>query len=195
MHAGDDRVNFGEVWKEVSLEFLPRSLTQIEIAQAGGCQVINNYICNADGIKIKEASSTCKEGEQFLKPITSQEITQFVTNYIDERYNYYSDGFVEYINKNYKSKGWSIKLIYYSKIYFFYVEASKKYITLVNNVSTEFTDKKFFKYYQNSKEYISEKLNVPITINNGYTFNEEPYNYVELSEAISLNPIPDYRLL
>lgn len=191
----DPRVSFGDVWTQVSTVFLPRSLTQIEIAQAGGCQVINNYICNADGVKIKEASSTCKEGEEFLKPITSEEITNFVTNYIQERYNYYSDGFVEYINKNYRNQGWTIKLIFYSRIYFFYVEASKKYITLVNKVSTEFTDKKFFKYYQDSKEYISEKMGIPITLNSGFAFEEEIRNYGELSEAIVLDPIPDYRLL
>lgn len=191
----DPRVSFGDVWTEVSTVFLPRSLTQIEIAQAGGCQVINNYICNADGVKIKEASSTCKEGEEFLKPITSEEITNFVTNYIDERYNYYSDGFVEYINKNYRSQGWTIKLIFYSKIYFFYVEASKVMTEVINGVNTQYTDKKFFKYYQDSKEYISEKMGIPITVNSGFTFNEEPRNYGELSEAIVLDPIPDYRLL
>lgn len=191
----DPRVSFADVWTEVSTVFLPRSLTQIEIAQAGGCQVIDNYICNADGIKIKEASSTCKEGEEFLKPITSQEITNFVTNFIQNKYNNYSDGFIEYINKNYKNKGWTIKLIFYSRIYFFYVEASKKYTTLVKGVSTQFTDKKFFKYYQDSKDYISQKMNIPITLNTGFTFEEEPLNYVELSEAIVLDPIPDYRLL
>jgi hypothetical protein len=191
----DLRISFGDVWNEVSTVFLPRSLTQIEIAQAGGCQVIDNYICNADGIKIKEASSTCKEGEEFLKPISSQEITDFVTNYIQETYNDFSDGFIDYIIKTYRSQGWTIKLIFYSRIYFFYVEASKITTRVVDGVNTQFTDKKFFKYYQDSKEYISEKMAIPIIVNEGFVFDEEPYNYVELSEAIALDPIPDYRLL
>jgi hypothetical protein len=191
--GANERVNFGEVWKAVSLEFLPRAFTQLEIAQAGGCQVINNYICNAEGIKIQQASSTCQEGEQYLKPITSQELQTFVTNYIQVKYNNHSDGLISYIKREFINKGWSVKLIFYSKVYLFLVEASKQATAKdANGNDVSYTQKEFIKYYYDQRDYISQKLNIPITTRYTLTFDEEPQNYVALSEAMLVDKIPNY---
>lgn len=195
--GANDRVNFAEVWKEVSLEFLPRAFTQLEIAQAGGCQVINNYICNADGIKIQQASSTCKEGEQYLKPITPQELQTFITNYIQTKYNNHSDGLISYIKREFINKGWSIKLVCYTKVYVFLIEASRTATTTTLDENNKekiitYTEKQFIKYYYDQKEYISKKLNKPLSLRDIILFDEEPQNYVALSEAMIIDKIPNY---
>jgi len=191
--GANERVNFGEVWKAVSLEFLPRAFTQLEIAQAGGCQVINNYICNPEGIKIQEASSTCQEGDQYLKPITAQELQTFITDYIQVKYNTHSDGLISYIKREFINKGWTVKLIFYSKVYLFLIEASRTVTTKdANGNNISYTEKKFIKYYYDQRDYISQKLNIPITTRYTLTFDEEPQNYVALSEAMLVDKIPNY---
>lgn len=191
--GANERVNFGEVWKAVSLEFLPRAFTQLEIAQTGGCQVINNYICNAEGVKIQQASSTCKEGEQYLKPITAQELQTFINSYIQVKYNNHSDGIISYIKREFINKGWTIKLIFYEKVYLFLIEASRTVTTKdANGNDISYTEKKFTKYYYDQREYISQKLNIPITTRYTLTFDEEPQNYVALSEAMLVDKIPNY---
>lgn len=191
--GANERVNFGEVWKAVSLEFLPRVFTQLEIAQTGGCQVINNYICNAEGIKIQQASSTCREGEQYLKPVTAQELQTFINNYIQVKYNNHSDGLISYIRREFINKGWTIKLIFYQKVYLFLIEASRTVTTKdANGNNISYTEKKFIKYYYDQRDYISQKLNIPITTRYTLTFEEEPQNYVALSEAMLVDRIPNY---
>ena len=193
--GANERVNFGQVWNAVSLEFLPRAFTQIEIAQSGGCQVIDNYICTEDGTKIKEASSTCKEGDEFLKPITAEELENFIVNFIQTIYKNHSDSFITYVRRNFINKGWTVKLVFYSRVYLFLVEASKQTTQVINNQNVTYTEKIFKKYYQDQKDYISSRLNIPITTINDLIFDELPQNYAALSEALLENPIPDYSKL
>lgn len=193
--GANERVNFGQVWNAVSLEFLPRAFTQIEIAQAGGCQVIDNYICTADGTKIKEASSTCKEGIEFLKPITSEELESFIVDFIQNVYKNHSEAFVQYIKTNFLNNGWNIKLIYYSTVYLFIVEASRETTQVINGENFTYTEKLFKKYYQDQKEYISSRLGISLTNITDLIFDEIPQNYAALSEALLENPIPDYTKL
>jgi hypothetical protein len=51
--VGDPRVSLGEVMTQTYIYFLPRVITQTEVRQAGGTQVIDNYICTGDGTPIK----------------------------------------------------------------------------------------------------------------------------------------------
>lgn len=189
---GDGRVDFGQVWTAVGAEFLPRAYTQIEIAQAGGCQVIDRYICNADGVKIKEASSTCFEGDKFLKPITAQEIGDFVNTFIFVKRQEHAQGFVDYLNREYKSKGWNLTSYYYSQTYFYYIEASRTAVPPASGI-----EKKYFKYYHDQRNFVANALNIPLIQNDTLIFQLDPspssvYAFVE---ALSIPAIPDYRLL
>lgn len=190
---GDTRVNFYEVWTEISNTILPRAITQIEIAQAGGCQVIEGFICNEDGIALKKASTNCREGEEFLKPVTQTEIINTVTTFIQNKQNLHSDAFVKYIQKTYIDKGWEVNLIYYSKMYMFYVEA-------IRNKGKNNETREYKKYYQDSKSYVSNKLNIPLTVIDDYIFRVENTdkgreNADKLIQHLIVDPLPDYTKL
>jgi hypothetical protein len=190
---GDTRVNFYETWTEITNTILPRATTQIEIAQAGGCQVIEGFICNAEGIALKKASTNCKEGEAFLKPITQTEIVTTVTNFIDKKHNLHSDAYAKFIVKNYINKGYSVNLIFYSKMYMFYTEAIK-------NKGTPDETREYIKYYQDSKNYVSKKLNIPLTQIDDFIFRVEDSqkgreNADKLIKHLIIDPLPDYTKL
>lgn len=189
---GDGRVDFYQVWDAVRTEFFPRVLTQIEIAQAGGCQIVDQYICNADGVKIKEASSTCFEGPEYLKPVSVQEISEFVNSYILRERQNEADGFIEYLRLEYKNKGWSLTSYFYSRTYFYYIEARKAKVAPLSGFDVE-----YFRYYYDQKDYIATQLSIPLTQNNTLDLNIDPtpssvYAFVE---ALSIPEIPDYRTL
>jgi hypothetical protein len=154
----EGRVNFYEVWQEVSNTILPRALTQIELAQSGGCQIIDGFICNSDGIKIKEKTSVCDENSDYRKPITYNEITNAVTVFMDLKKNDHADSFINYIETNYINQGWDVKLYFMVKISFFYIKATKE-----NNKDV------FFKYYLDRRDYLSDKLNIPIIVETNFS--------------------------
>jgi len=190
---GDTRVNFYEVWTEITNTILPRAITQIEVAQAGGCQVVEGFICNEEGIALKKASTNCREGEEFLKPITQTEIVNTVTNFIQTKQNIHSDAFVKYIQNNYIDKGWSVILIYYSKIYMFYVEA-------IRNKGRSNETREYIKYYQDSRNYVSGKLKIPLTVIDDFIFRVENTdkgreNADKLIKHLIADPLPDYTKL
>jgi hypothetical protein len=189
---GDGRVDFKYVWDAVSLEFLPRAQTQIELAQAGGCQIIDRYICDENGVKIREASSTCVEGDEALKPITSQEIILFVNNIILNERQSHAQGFVNYLNTNFKTQGWTLKSYFYSRTYFYYVEA-------VRNLTppSQGVEKRYFKYFYDQRDFIASALNIPLIVNNSLIFDIDPApaNLNAFVDALSIPEIPDYRNL
>lgn len=193
---GDGRVDFAQVWKATSEVFVPRATTQIELAQNGGCQVIDRYICDSDGNKIKEASLNCREGEEYLKTITGQEITDFVTDFIFNKRKDHSDAFILFLRNEYISKGWTLESYFYSKTYFYYVEASKDRIIFntTTGLSSIYTDKNYFKYYHDQKEYISQQLQIPLNVNDTWNLILDyslPQNITAFTEAMLVN-IPDY---
>lgn len=175
----EGRVNLYEVWSEANKSIVPRALTQIEIAQAGGCQIIDGYICGTDGVKIKEKTSVCDEKADYRKPITYNEIKDFVTTYMDQKKDSHADDFVNHLKVNYIDKGWQVKLIYIPKFYHFIIRALK--------------DRKaqFFRYYLDRRDYVSEKLNIPLTVEDGYNINLQTDEYLEnnFTEMI-MTPIP-----
>lgn len=190
---GDTRVNFYEVWTEITNTILPRAITQIEIAQAGGCQVVDGFICNEEGIALKKASTNCREGEEFLKPVTQIEIVNTVTNFIQNKQNLHSDAFVEYTQKTFIDKGWEVNLIYYSKMHMFYVEA-------IRNKGKKNETREYKKYYQDSRNYISNKLNIPLTTIDDYIFRVEDTengrnNADKLIKHLIIDPLPNYTKL
>lgn len=181
---GDDRVNFYQVWNEISTTIVPRAIAQIEIAQEGGCQLIDGYICNADGTKIKKASNICQPVKDYKVPITYNEIVTKVTDYMKMKYDEHSDAFATYIKNNFIDNGWNVFLIFYPKMYIFYVEAKKD------------TSREYIKYYQESRARVSEKLNIPITEKTGYFLeNDSPENFRKMIENFVVPSIPDYRTL
>lgn len=185
---GDSRVNFYETWKEISNEFLPKIITQIELAQSGGCQIIDGYICDKDGITIKKASSTCKEGDEAVEPIVPEKIVDKVKNFIETKRNEHADYFIQYVSAKYlnnPTEKWIATLVFYPSIYSFITELS----TYKNNA--EYKD--FIKYYWDQKDYVSEKLQINITQKYTFPFNNQNYEQgLKMFENFSA-PIPNFK--
>jgi hypothetical protein len=175
----EGRVNFYEVWQELSTTIVPRALTQIELAQSGGCQIIDGFICNSDGVKIKEKTSVCDENSDYRSPITYDQITNTVTTFMDRKKNDHADDLIEHIKTNYINNGWSIELIYLKNFYSFFIRAIKN------------KHAQFFRYFLDRREYISEKLNLPLNINESYdpTLKTDAFDTSNLNEVL-MTPIP-----
>lgn len=210
---GDGRVNFYETWSEISKEYLPKILTQIELKQTGGCRVENGYICNADGIKMSKASSTCKEGDEYLEPILPEKIIEQVNTFVQAKRDISSDYFIEYIKRKYindTNDKWSVVLFGVDEIKVFYVQASKiiEKETEDVDVDAKHTDPKtystksflyseFLRYYYDSKEYVSEKLGIEIKTQ---PFMMIPATNADTDEPVRMltalkEPIKDYSVL
>ena len=185
---GDNRVNFYDTWKEISTEYLPKIITQVELAQTGGCQVINGYICNSDGIPIIEASNTCKEGEEYTKPVLYEDVIEKTKNFIQKKKDEHADYFIQYVSKKYinnPTEKWNVALIFYPNMYSFITELSS-----YKNGSNVM---EYIKYYWDSKDYVSEKLKINITQRYTFPFNTENYqNGIKMFENFSA-PIPNFK--
>jgi hypothetical protein len=118
---GDPRASLGEVMTQTYIYFLPRVITQTEVRQSGGAQVIDNYICTADGtpIKISETipvllsldltgKTPYRYGAITIPPISAsyeslmatlypEEVTNFVSNYLTGAKNRHAEAFVNFI--------------------------------------------------------------------------------------------------
>jgi hypothetical protein len=148
---GDGRVNFYEVWQYIEQNILPRAAAQREVLQTGGCTIIDDYLCDTTtGQKIKQFKNTCNVS--LSEPITFDEISTTVNTIIQQKKELHADSFINYLKENYIDKGWTLKLIFYSKIFIFYIEATK---------NDEF---ECIKYYSDIRDYLSEKLNINLTV-------------------------------
>jgi hypothetical protein len=128
--VGDPRVSLGETMTQTYIYFLPRVITQTEVRQSGGTQVIDNYICNGDGVPIKKTitgpillsldltgKKPYKYGSITVPPISStyedlmkiiypEEVTDFVKSYVSGAKEVHAEYFVDFI-KTYLSD-WTV---------------------------------------------------------------------------------------
>ena len=192
---GDKRVNFYEVWKYIEQNIIPRANAQIEVLQTGGCTIIDDYLCDtATGKKIKQFKNSCNV--KLSKPITYDEISTTVNTIIKIKKELHADSFIQYLKTNYIDKGWSVKLVYYSKLFIFYVELTKK--QLVKGSETVYENLyEVIKYYSDTKEHISKQLDVSLTVINSsfIDFGSDP-DALEIGKKLIANfsdgKIPDY---
>jgi hypothetical protein len=152
--VGDVRFSMGHALSAVQLDFFPRMELYTQILQAGGCQIIDEYICDQDGNPIQKSycattptqNITLKELE--IKP---QEVVDYIFNKYEEYINYDVGAFYKYITDNYSSKGFSIRLLTIQDFpYFFFAELT-------------FGDiKSYYKYPIEQKDLIAKAFNLPI---------------------------------
>jgi hypothetical protein len=148
--VGDPRFTTDRALKAVFDEFLPRQQAYSEIANAGGCQVINGYICNEDGVPVAKASSTCTSAVN-VERITGQEVETFIRNAYTTAFKNESDSFINEIRENYLKNNWTVDLfdLFFVKTF---IVRFKKLNT--NNV--------YVKYFYDQKDYVSKALNIPL---------------------------------
>lgn len=147
--VGDIRFSLGTLLSSVYAKYESRVEVLKDIQRAGGCQIIEDYICNADGVPIKKVSEAC-EGVD-TTPITSQEIISFVTLSYNQAIVNDTDGFIKFLQKEYIDKGWTVTLHTYADLPLFFARAYKG------------NDKKFYRYYYDQRDYVATALNLTIT--------------------------------
>jgi hypothetical protein len=200
--VGDPRVSLGDVMTQTYINFLPRVITQTEVRQAGGTQVINNYICTADGTPIKQTQTSnallsldltgqkaYKYGaitvppvsasfEDLMKPIHPDEIKNFVKNYVASSRHSNANDFATFI-KNY-FPNYSIQVDVYKS----------PYCTLVTLGDSNSTNNVYLKYYADVAINVGCLLGVNSV--NQHIGTSSSLNH---TMAISMaSTIPDYAL-
>ena len=127
---GDSRASLGETMTQTYIHFLPRVITQTEVRQAGGTQVIDNYICTADGSPIKISETipvllsldlTGKKPYQYgaitvppvsatfselMRIIDPQEVKDFVNFYVNSAKTRHAEDFANFIKQYFED--WKI---------------------------------------------------------------------------------------
>jgi hypothetical protein len=144
-NVGDQRFSLGQTLSAVYQEFLPRIAAITEIGIAGGCQIINQYICDSDGTPIVKASSNC-DNVTNLERIQPEEVINFIKKTVDNGWKDHANKFIVFINKEIKA-GWIASLIDIPSIPGFYIKLTKTGST-----------SRFYPYYPDQLDYVSKQL-------------------------------------
>lgn len=159
--VGDPRIPLGNVLKAGYDIFRPMAEIELEIKQNGGCQLIDTYICDSDGRKIKKLEQSCPDGYNFT-PLTPEFIITTTTNIITDAFNSHADRFSNFI-KDYINNGWAATLHIYQKFPLFYVKLIKDSETL------------YFKYYSDTRMRVSQNLGLTINIRDDFAWDSEQH--------------------
>lgn len=179
--VGDPRVSLGLSISATLINFLPRMITQTEVLQSGGSQIIDNYICDQDGQPIKEskvlpallslnlsANQPFRYGaleippinvslEELLRPIVPEEIRNFVTTFVKNSRENYSDYFLSFLNTWFLfDERWKPSLHMYGNGGFFFVKL-EFYENLTNR---EYQKSLYLKYHEDQAQSLGCKLNL-----------------------------------
>jgi hypothetical protein len=160
INTGDPRYTLGEMYVDVFNMFSPQIAQYTEIVQSGGCQIIENYICDENGNRIKEYTNTCNS--ENAGNISPQDIFTFVKKTYTEKVDSHVNGFIDFL----KAKK-DVNLFSFKNYPIFYAQVGENY----------------YKYYEDQKQNVSTQLGVQIQIvNDDTTLSQELINI--LSEPI-----------
>ncbi len=162
--SGDPRYPMNIAMKDMYDEFLPRQIAYQEVVDAGGCQIVNEYICDGDGNPIVRASEKCKNATN-ISVIQPQEIVDFVNTSFANALKKESDSFIDYLKINYINNGWKLQMFDVSMLYLFLIKLTKQ------NSSNL-----YIKYFYDQKDYVSSALNVPLK------FSEMDENFLDSTD-------------
>lgn len=181
MDVGDGRVSLGMILSAVYEEYVPRIQAYQEVAAAGGCQIIEEYICDADGNPIVRSTTNCGPNVN-LNVIQPNEVITFIQNLTATAVQNHVNSFVDFIRRE-VSKGWSVFLINMSTIGIMYIKLSK-----------EGQNNRFYKYYYDQINYIAGQLGIEPYVKNGTTPGENEADIPALIECLGAD-LPDYSKL
>lgn len=148
--VGDYRYSLGHMVSSAMQVYLPRILLYTEVAQAGGSQVIENYICDADGVPIKQLDYTYPP-DTVLDIIKPEEVIDFVFSKYNSKKQEDVKSFYDYINDNFLKNGYTLELCQVDKFpYFIFLRLKKDDQT------------KYIKYHYDDRTELSVLFNKPI---------------------------------
>jgi hypothetical protein len=172
--VGDPRFTLGTLLSSVYQRYERKIELLVDIQRAGGCQVIENYICTEDGTPVKEVSDSCRGVD--TTPMDVEEVISFVTVSYNQAIVSDADGFVNFLQTEYLNKGWSVFLYTYADIPLFFVRTNRQ------------SENKFFRYYYEQKDYVATSLNLTISTATQELIQPE---FQGVNQAL-LAPIPSY---
>ncbi len=207
--VGDPRASLGLALSATFINFLPRIITQTELLQSGGSQIIDNYICDQDGNPIKESkvlpallsldlsgNKPYRYGaleippitvslEELLRPITPDEVKNFVNSFVQGSKNNNSDYLVQFLNTWFLfDSRWRPSLhsmlnggMFFIKLEFYETPTSSNYQKFL-----------YLKYYEDEKDQLGCALN----ISNIILHQDNIFGNTGLSKAIGA-PIFNYK--
>ena len=206
---GDPRFSDGEIFQAAFVHFLPKIIAQVEIKQAGGTQIINNYICDSDGNPIKQSENVAVmtsigsgnknllgyqipslDPASLTSTINQKAVEDYVLSYMDDQRQAAAQDFVTYLELFYNpGEGWQYTLNHILYPSFFYVQLDY----IINNKVDHTV---YLKYYDDAKEIVAQLLkNLGIISSTFINFTSSTtFSNNALARAFSL-PVPDYTKL
>lgn len=175
--VGDPRVSLGYVLSVAYNEFFPRAVAELEFKRTGGCQVIEGYICDADGRKLKQATTYCPPNYQVTSYLSTAEIISKTVEIVKASVHKHAEGFANYI-KSLRENGWVDTLHVYKNFPIFYVKLTK---------NSE-KDALYYKYYFDTREIVANLLDKSIYVRTDNAFDNQNH----LDAVIYMSVIPDY---
>jgi hypothetical protein len=148
-NTGDPRYRLSDALQDVYNAFVPRQQAVLAMLNAGGCQIINNYVCDADGFPIAESSYSCSNITLSGGRIQPNEVVTFVKNAFASATQNQADNFIAYIKNNYISNGYTVSLLQFTYIHSLIVQLNK------NNSPTV-----SYKYFYDQADYLANQFNV-----------------------------------
>jgi len=147
--TGDPRFTLGHMVCAVFKKYMPQITLYTEVSQAGGCQVIENYICDADGVPIQELSVNCPAGIK-IETINPQEVIDYVNNTYTSFVEKDIDAFVSFILKTFGTGGYFLSANVLAEFPIFWITAS------TGNVEY------YYKYPYQDKDKVAKRLGLTI---------------------------------
>ena len=169
--VGDHRFRDGDIIKAAFTNFLPKLVAQVEVKAAGGTQIIDKYICDADG-NVKKESETIPilttvgsqgmkiygydiEGgldpQKLLEPFKQTDVLDFVQGFISDKSKEHADDFITYLQLHYPRPIWKANLHAFKYPAFFYIGLDHVETgTVLGTV--------YLKYHPEMQDYIAQKL-------------------------------------
>lgn len=148
--VGDPRHTTETALKMAFDTFLPRLSAYKEVLNAGGCQVIDNYVCDTEGVPLIRASSNCSANFSKVPYVAEDVINLVKQNYVNDIQNQ-TNLFVNYIKTNYLDLGWEAELNDLGPLHTFYIYLTK-------NGKTPVT----IKYFYDQKDNVANQLGLPL---------------------------------
>jgi hypothetical protein len=206
---GDHRFSDGAVFQAAFTNFLPKIIAQVEIKQAGGTQIIDNYICDSDGNPIKKTESVAAmtsigngnvnllgydipslDPATLTSEINQEAVENYILSYMDDNRQAAAQDFVTYLELFYNpGDGWNYTLNHILYPSFFYVQLDY----IINNKVDHTV---YLKYHDDAKEIVAQLLNNLGIISSTFInfTSSTTFSNNALARAFSL-PVPDYTKL
>lgn len=207
LQVGDPRVSLGLALSATWLYFLPRVIAQTEVLQAGGVQVIDNIICDSEGMPVRKGTtedvqlsldvSGTKEYkfgaltvppsawnvDELLKRFTPEDVKSFVETFVQTEKEKYATEFTSFIKIWFLSNPqWRAKIDFY--------QMTRNYFVVLDryDASNKSVQRIYLKYYEDVMNKVAKDLSVrdvPI-------YNTMPFGNIGIMKGFN-EQIADYK--